>query len=96
MSYFKYEGFCISLVEAASAGCFLITSSVISAIDVTSNEKYGRIFPIESNAHQLAEMFSSLASKEEIMQSNCHNVQQYAHENYKWEMIVAKIEQLIV
>lgn len=90
------EGFPISLIEASSFGCYVVTSNITAANDITQNAHYGRIFPIESNAHQLAEVFSSLASNEEIIQSNCNNAQQFAHDNYKWEKIVAKIKQLIV
>lgn len=85
-----YEGFCISLVEAASAGCFLITSSVISAPDITANEKYGRIFP-NGNLEELKKILVSVAHDETLLKSNCQEIQKFADEKFSWKVISQEI-----
>jgi glycosyltransferase involved in cell wall biosynthesis len=80
------EGFPLSLVEAASAGCYLVCSSFVSASDSTNDEQYGTIFPM-GNKEELSAIFRHLATDESIIENNVLPVQEYAKRQFSWKVI---------
>ncbi|MDU4962078.1 MAG: methyltransferase domain-containing protein [Sporomusaceae bacterium] len=88
----RWESFGIVLAEAARSGCFLLTSDVISAKDLTSDEQYGRIFAID-NVHQLTRLLIEAGNDETLLEANCGAVQAFAKQNFCWESICSRIHQ---
>ncbi|WP_425060458.1 Ubiquinone biosynthesis O-methyltransferase, mitochondrial [Sporomusa carbonis] len=86
----RWESFGIVLAEAAKNGCYLITSNVISAMDLTDNGQYGCIFAID-NAHQLALLLIAASQNEEMLKANCQAVQKFAREKFHWGSICQRI-----
>lgn len=88
----RWESFGIVLAEAAKSGCFLLTSDVISASDLTDNERYGRIFAVD-NVHQLTRLLIETGNNEDLLAANCGAVQAFAKEKFCWETISGQIHQ---
>ncbi|MDT8717980.1 glycosyltransferase [Clostridium sp. 19966] len=90
----KLESFGISMIEAQKNGCFILTSDVISALDITDNNKYGEIFPIGS-ANTLAMLLIKYCTNEYLLENNCLPAQQFAYDNFYWPKICSKINDLL-
>lgn len=83
------ESFGIVLVEALSNGCFLLTSDVLAANDVTENQKFGKIFPI-GDIDALSNLLSDL-DLGRILLPQPATISEFAEENFHWKVIVRKI-----
>lgn len=90
----RYESFGIVLAEALSKGCYIITSNVDSANDITNNGKHGDIFEID-NVEQLAEYLVRSCNNEEKRKRICREVQDYSYDKFNWIKICAKIDKLL-
>ncbi len=88
----RFESFGIVLIEAAKSGCYLITSNVTSAKDLTDNGRYGSIFEID-NTNQLAEELIKASTNEEMLKTNCLAVQKFAQENFHWRGICQRLHE---
>jgi glycosyltransferase involved in cell wall biosynthesis len=86
------EGFPLAMVEAASAGCYLISSDFASAYDITDNEKFGTIFPA-GKFKNLREQLSEAMANETMMAQNCIPVQHYIKQTFSWKVIAERIHQ---
>lgn len=90
----RLESFGLVFAEAASNGCFIITSDIISARDVTGNGKYGDIFR-KDDIVQLSDILIKACQDEARLASICTSIQDYAYENFYWVDICSKIYALI-
>lgn len=90
----RKEGFPLVFLEAIKNGCYIISSDLEAAYDVTDNQKYGTIFPID-NSEELAKCFSDICNQEYKLRDVCSKVQDYAYENFYWPDICRKINNLI-
>ena len=86
----RLESFGLVFAEAASHGCFIITSDVVSAKDVTGNGNYGDIFRKDYVA-QLADLLIKDCRDEERLARVCTTIQDYAYQNFYWVDICRKI-----
>ena len=75
-------------------GCFVITSNVVSAPDVTDSGEYGDIFDI-GNVEQLAQYLIADCNNEERLCSVCSRVQDFAYTHFQWATICRKIDQCL-
>lgn len=91
----RLESFGLVFVEAASNGCFIITSDIISANDVTGNGNYGDIF-LRDNVGQLASLLIKNCRNEEKLARICNEIQDFAYTNFYWEDICNRIYSLLV
>jgi len=85
----RYESFGLVLSEAASRGCYLISSDIAPAKDLTDNEKYGSIFKMEDSA-DLAKKLIEVCNQEPKLKKNCTNIQNYIKENFTWNIVCKK------
>ena len=91
----KIESFGIVYVEAAKNGCFLLSSNVLPAKDVTDNKKYGDIFQV-NDVKELSELLIKYTNDDEFLKKNCENIQKFAYSNFNWVDICNKINDYIL
>lgn len=82
----RWEGFPLVFPEAAIHGCFIISSDLASARDITGNGKYGETFPV-GDSQRLAELLITTSSDENKMKATCSDIQQFAQDNFQWVKI---------
>lgn len=86
----RSESFGIVYVEAAKNGCFLLSSNVLPALDVTDNKKYGDIFGVDK-IEELSKLIVKYTQDEERLKNNCEEIQKFAYSNFNWIDICNKI-----
>lgn len=89
-----YEGFPIALLEAAFSGCFLITTDIVSANDITHKGDYGVIIPI-GNKEKLIETMGVVFNDEDRIRRNTSEIQRYMLDNFTWEYIATGLGKLL-
>lgn len=83
------ESFGLVFVEALKNGCYIITSNVLAAKDVTDNEKIGCIFNAK-DINKLAELLEdSCINYDELV--DVDEIQKYAYKNFDWKSICENI-----
>lgn len=85
----RFEGFPLVLPEAAKNGCFIISSNLLPAADITDNKKYGDIYEID-NIGQLADSLIRNC-RDEVLKDRCKAIQEFAYENFYWVDICKNI-----
>jgi glycosyltransferase involved in cell wall biosynthesis len=90
----RFEGFPNVFPEAAIKGCYIISTNIDPAWDITDNQKYGSIFDID-NVEQLASLLKRICKDEEILKRTCEDIQNYISENFNWIDICKKLDLLI-
>jgi len=86
----RWESFGISCGEALCCGCHLVLSNAVPpAMEMTNNEKYGKIVEAENVSELAAELLE--ASKQEYKQEEIDELVSYAHEQFSWERICEKL-----
>jgi len=85
-----YESFGLVFVEALKNGCYIITSNVLAAKDITCNEKYGSIFNVNDEV-MLEKYLLEWCHNEALLKEVCIPIQQFAYENFSWDVIGEKI-----
>lgn len=86
----KYESFGIVMVEALRNGCYIVTSRVDSANDLTNKEKYGSIFEVD-NSEELAGILINICNKGNKLADICSDIQKFAYENFEWVKLCESI-----
>lgn len=77
----RYESFGLVLLEAAKAGCFIVSTNLDSAIDITDNNKFGKIFPVD-DYKSLSEILVNITFDENHLEEVCNGIQQYVYEKF--------------
>jgi glycosyltransferase involved in cell wall biosynthesis len=90
----RFEGFPLVFLEAVKAGCTIISSNVTSAHDITDDEKYGAIFPID-DSYGLAQALEKIVSNPVKLEKDCELIQNFAYEKFSWREICEKLDFLI-
>lgn len=85
----RYESFGLVLSEAASRGCYLISSEIAPAKDLTDNEKYGSLFKME-DSDDLAEKLIEVCNQEKKLRNNCTEIQKFINKNFTWNVVCKK------
>lgn len=85
-----HESFGIVLVEAIKNGCYIISSNVSAAFDVTNNGEYGDIFNI-GDIDQLSKLLIYNCNNDSKLSSLYIKIQEYAYKNYNWVEICNNI-----
>lgn len=86
----RYESFGLVFLEAMQAGCYIISSDIESAEDVTDYETYGSIFKID-NVNELAESLIRNCSDDEKLNRICYEIQEYAYKKFYWPNLCKQI-----
>ncbi|MCM3443751.1 glycosyltransferase [Metabacillus halosaccharovorans] len=90
----RNEGFPLVFTEAAMNGCFIISTNLDPAYDITNDEKYGRLFPTE-DTESLAKIFTNICNDNNELKNVCEKIQSYANNNFNWIRICRKLDILI-
>jgi len=87
----RQESFGIVLVEAAYAGCYLITTSAVPAgYDITDDCKYGDIVETD-DVESLADAFTRICTdKQYDFKRHAYEISEYAATAFDWEKIITK------
>lgn len=85
----RYESFGLVFLEAMKAGCYIISSDVESALDITNNRTYGSIFKID-DIEELSQCIVKSCNNESL-NSNCYKIQEYVYKEFYWTTICKKI-----
>lgn len=90
----RWEGFALVFAEAMQNGCYIITSDVEPAPDVTDHGKYGDVFPID-DSRSLADILVKRCSNETNLKETCSNIQNYAYQKFYWVSICGEINEYL-
>ncbi|MDK2798758.1 MAG: hypothetical protein PWP27_510 [Clostridiales bacterium] len=90
----RNEGFPLVFPEAAANGCYIISSNLLAAWDITDNKKYGDIFEID-NVQQLSESFVNNCRDDVKLQTVCNNIQDFSYSHFYWPDICNNINRFI-
>ncbi|MCM1157443.1 MAG: glycosyltransferase family 4 protein [Bacteroidales bacterium] len=89
----RWEGFALVLLEAMSAGCYVIGTETIAPIrDIIRDDSVGMIVRSD-DVNDLAMKIEHSCKKNSSI--NCYNIQKYCCDNYTWENVCRKLELLI-
>jgi GalNAc-alpha-(1->4)-GalNAc-alpha-(1->3)-diNAcBac-PP-undecaprenol alpha-1,4-N-acetyl-D-galactosaminyltransferase len=86
----RCEGFPNVFGEAANKGCYIISTDIDPAWDITDDKKYGSIFPINDHLALANEMIK-VCSDETRLETVCRDIQTYTDENFEWIKLCEKI-----
>ena len=85
----RYESYCLALHEAASKGCYIISSNIATAKELVDLIKYGDIFEI-GNEEELATKILKACNNEGLLEENCNNIQEIVNQEFSWESVCRK------
>lgn len=91
-SYF--EGFPLVFCEAVKNGCYIISTDLVPAFDITDNQKLGDLFDY-GNIPKLSGLLVNICSNEQKLRECCTAIQNFAYDNYYWVDICKKLDSLI-
>ena len=83
------ESFGFVLIEAMSYGEFVITTDVSSAMDITEDEKYGKIVNSVDELSLAIEDMIQNQTKYKVLSSKISN---YAQKKYNWKSVIKLLE----
>ncbi|MEQ1105972.1 glycosyltransferase family 4 protein [Acinetobacter ursingii] len=89
----KNEGFPLVFPEAIASGCYIVTTDLPPAYDITNNGEFGRLFEI-GNDQQLANILQEVIDDKCIL-PDARQIQAYAKKNFDWNIIVKKLYQYL-
>lgn len=87
----RWEGFPLVYLEAMASGCYIITTPVSAAFDITKNGELGAIVPFEG-VEEITSALKDFVARESIMESISGQIQDYAYQNFWWPDIVETID----
>ena len=90
----RYEGFPNVFAEAANKGCYIVSSDIDPAWDITDDKKYGSIFPI-NDYMALANELIAVCSNEVRLESVCTDIQAYSNKHFEWIKLCQKIDSFL-
>lgn len=82
------EGFPLVFTEAISNGCYIVSTDLIAAYDITNNGEYGKIVPIGDD-YSLAKEIQAIINGKTLPDAN--EIRSYAEEFYNWKLIARNI-----
>ena len=76
--------------EAAKNGCYIISTNVDGASDITQNQRFGKIHPTYDWENIGLEL-KQAATQEELLAYTCDALQKFARSELNWKYIVKKV-----
>ena len=76
--------------EAAKNGCYIISTNVDGASDITQNQRFGKIHPTYDWKNIGLEL-KQAATQEELLANTCDALQNFARSQLNWKFIINKI-----
>ncbi|MDQ1143588.1 GalNAc-alpha-(1-_4)-GalNAc-alpha-(1-_3)-diNAcBac-PP-undecaprenol alpha-1,4-N-acetyl-D-galactosaminyltransferase [Bacillus sp. SORGH_AS 510] len=87
------EGFPLVFPEAAVNGCYIVSTDLDPAYDITDNQKFGALFPI-GNSEQLSNIWVDVCNDEERLKNTCKQIQKFTRDSFNWIKIGKKLDLL--
>lgn len=87
----RFEGFPNVFPECAMKGCYIISSDIDPAYDITGNKRYGDIFSID-NVEELAKILIDRCINEDHLKEISHDIQVYIKKNFNWIKLCERID----
>lgn len=88
------ECFAHVFAEAAKNGCYIISTNVDGASDITQNQRFGKIHSTYDWEH-IALEFKHTAAQDHMLANTCDELQRFARAELNWKVIVKKITELL-
>ena len=80
--------------QAISNGCYLISTDVDGARDITNNEEFGSIVPV-NDIDRLSVVLKDICLNEDLLEKNCIKAQRYAGKNLSWIKLCGEIDKYL-
>lgn len=91
----RFEGFPLVFPEAIKNGCFIISTDIVPAWDITDDKKYGDIFEVD-NAKELSTVLKKWCSEENDLDKMASEIQNFAYENFYWVEICNRLNNYLI
>lgn len=88
------EGFPIAFLEAIKSGCYIVTSDIGVADEITKSGTTGTVFHM-GNISEYAKALVEICSDNERLKDLAPKIQDYAYDKYYWPTTGAKLNGLI-
>lgn len=89
----KMEGFANVFAEASKNGCYIISTDVDCAYDITDEQKYGTILPI-GDYKAITKAFEEICINEEKIKEVFEEIKVFTKNEFSWQYIIAKLNLL--
>lgn len=76
--------------EAAKNGCYIVSTDVDGASDITQNQRWGKIHPTNDWAG-IGKTLKQVAQQDDLLAKTCKEFQKFAREELNWKEIVKKV-----
>lgn len=90
----RWESFGLVYLEAMNSGCYIVSTDIIPARDITRNGDLGSLFPVDDSL-TLTEILSSLIANEAILKSKCTQAEKFLYDEFYLPVICRKIDNLL-
>jgi len=90
----RSEGFPLVFLEAVKYGCYVVSTDLPAAKEITDNEKYGKLFEID-NTVELATILSTVVADELINETVIKQIQDFGYQKFYWPKLCVQIETLL-
>ncbi|KHD35739.1 hypothetical protein NL50_12285 [Clostridium acetobutylicum] len=85
------EGFPMVFLEAIKNGCYIISSDLSAAKDITNNMEFGDIFQVNDST-ELSRLFLKICNDKLRLEKLINRIQKFAYENFRWQDLCKKIK----
>ena len=90
----NFESFGLVMVEAGYFGNYVLTTNVISAMDITDNEKCGDVVPI-GDVETFARKLQYAIDHPEYIKEKAERMKTHVRNNFLWEKVVDRLQEQI-
>lgn len=86
----RWESFGLVYLEALSSGCYIITSNIPPAIDITRNGEIGSLFPVD-DVNCLANILKENVNNIPKLINLAESGREYAKEKFHWNIVCKQL-----
>jgi glycosyltransferase involved in cell wall biosynthesis len=90
----NFESFGLVMVEAGYFGNYVLTTNVISAMDITDNERCGDVVPI-GDVEAFAKKLQYAIDHPEYIKEKAERMKTHVRNNFLWEKVVDRLQEQI-
>ncbi|MHB0861940.1 glycosyltransferase family 4 protein [Paenibacillus sp. SEL3] len=90
----RYEGFPLVFTEASQNGCFIVSTEIDPAYDITNEITLGEVFPVD-DYHRLSEILLEVCNDNLRLEQTTYEIQNFAETNFSWTNICKKLDLLL-
>lgn len=89
----RNEGFPLVFPEAISSGCYIVSTDLAPAYDITNNTEFGSLFSVGDDK-ELAIVLQNIIDNKNIL-PDVENLRSFAKKNFDWKVIVKNLYQYL-